>query len=387
MAYSKQDINELFNKILKNLDISNEMFYKAKMEYEALAAWIDKEAVDFKVNIYPQGSFALGTIVKPISGKDDYDLDLVCELAEQYGLSARQLKKDVVKNWLIDYKRITGDIIEKRRCWHVEYEEVPNFHMDVVPAYDPKLPSIKITEHNEEQDNYKYIGSNPRGYTDWFYSRCQIRWDALFEQYTRDNHLRLDEAEIQRLDRHKVKTPLQKAIQLLKRHRDIMFKDRMDERPISIIITTIAAQLYNNEDTIVDALASFLDGAAKYIYDHKIEGQYHVDNPSYPGENFADKWNKHPERAESFFRWLRQAKEDFDLSTLIKNDTVSMGNRIKRVFGDETGRKVFAEIGAATTAGVVSGTVQVNPSTGGLSKTGSVSISSNHHFHGKVSKE
>lgn len=102
------------------------------------------------------------------------------------------------------------------------------------------------------------------------------------------------------------------------------------ERPISIIITTVAAQLYNNEDTIVDALASFLDGAEKYIDDHKIEGQYHVDNPSYPGENFADKWNKHPERAESFFRWLRQAKEDFDLSTLIKNDTVSMGNRIKR---------------------------------------------------------
>lgn len=387
MAYTRQEINDLFSSILTDLDISADMFNKARAEYEALGAWIDKESDEYAVKIYPQGSFALGTVIKPISGKDDYDLDLVCELAEQYGLSARKLKKDVVRQWLVDYKRITGDIVEKRRCWHVEYEEVPNFHMDVIPSYDPNLPSIRITEHNEEQDTYRYVGSNPSGYTDWFYSRCQIRWDALFEQYSRDNNLRHDEAEVERLDRHKVKTPLQKAIQLLKRHRDIMFKDHPSDKPISIIITTLAARLYNNEDNIVDTLISFLNGAEQYINDQKVDGAYHIDNPSYPGENFADKWNKYPERAQVFFQWLRQAQADFNLSNLMQLDTIGMGRWVKHIFGNETGRRVFAGIGAATTAGVISGTTKVSAATGGLSKSGTISVQPNHHFHGEVSEE
>ncbi|SDZ74457.1 hypothetical protein SAMN02745687_00217 [Lachnospiraceae bacterium NK3A20] len=385
MAYTRQGIEDLFGSILKDLDISAVMFDKARKEYEALGEWIDKKSDEYDVRIYPQGSFALGTVIKPISGKDDYDLDLVCELAEQYELSACELKKDVVRQWLVHYKRITGDIVEKRRCWHVEYEEIPNFHMDVIPSYDTNLSFIKITDHNEEQDTYQYIGSNPRGYTDWFYSRCQKRWDALFDQYSRDNHLRFDEAEVERLDRHKVITPLQKAIQLLKRHRDIMFKDHPDDKPISIIITTLAAQLYNNEDNIVDALASFLNGAERYIHEHKMHGDYHIDNPSYSGENFADKWNKHPERARIFFNWLTQAQEDFDLSTLMRSDTVEMGNRVKHIFGNETGKRVFAGIGATTTAGVISGAIKVSAATGGLSRIGTIPVQQNHHFHGKIS--
>ena len=259
--------------------------------------------------------------------------------------------------------------------------------MDVIPSYDLNLPSIRITEHNEEQDTYRYVGSNPSGYTDWFYSRCQIRWDALFEQYSRDNNLRLDEAEVERLDRHKVKTPLQKAIQLLKRHRDIMFKDHPSDKPISIIITTLAARLYNNEDNIVDTLISFLNGAEQYINDQKVDGAYHIDNPSYPGENFADKWNKHPEKAQVFFQWFRQAQADFNLSNLMQLDTIGMGRWVKHIFGNETGRRVFAGIGAATTAGVISGTTKVSAATGGLSKSGTISVQPNHHFHGDVPEE
>jgi hypothetical protein len=263
--------------------------------------------------------------------------------------------------------------------------------MDVIPAYDPSkenpsLDYIKITEHNEEKDSYRYINSNPKGYSNWFYSRCQIRWDALFEQYSKDNHLAHAEAEVERLDRHKVKTPLQKAIQLLKRHRDIMFKDNPDDKPISIIITTLAAQLYNNEDNIVDALKSFFDGAEKYIDEHKRNGRYYIENPSLAGENFADKWNKHPDRADIFFRWLEKAQDDFDINSLEKLDVVGMGNRIKKTFGNDTGKRVFAAIGTATATGVATGATKVNASTGTLSKVGTIAVAANHHYHGEVSK-
>ena len=43
---------------------------------------MDKETPDYKITIYAQGSFALGTVIKPITDTEDYDLDLVCEFAD-----------------------------------------------------------------------------------------------------------------------------------------------------------------------------------------------------------------------------------------------------------------------------------------------------------------
>jgi hypothetical protein len=37
---------------------------------------------------------------------------------------------------------------------------------------------------------------------------------------------------------------------ILKRHRDYSFTNRKEERPISVIITTLAAHSYNGEETI-----------------------------------------------------------------------------------------------------------------------------------------
>ena len=40
-------------------------------------------------------------------------------------------------------------------------------------------------------------------------------------------------------------------MQILKRHRDGAFADRPDVKPASIILTTLAAHAYNQEETLV----------------------------------------------------------------------------------------------------------------------------------------
>lgn len=269
MAYNKEQLNNLYERVIKTIEISDKMFEEAEKAYKDLGAWINKQTPTYKVNIYSQGSFALGTVIKPISDSEDYDLDLVCEFERQYGLTAEELKCDVVKPLLLKYKKIKGDIENKKRCWHVEYEDLPNFHMDIIPAVHRRLAKdyIDITDHDEETDTYEYIGSNPQGYIDWFNSRKKYRRDRLFEQYCSENkHRLLCQADIKQLKEYNFKTPLQKAIQLLKRHRDIMFDgDVKKVKPISIIITTIAAELYNNEDNIVDALSNILNNAEAHL--------------------------------------------------------------------------------------------------------------------------
>ena len=65
--YSKDDINKLYREIAASIDISDDMFTAAVDEYESLGKWIDENTPQYQISIYPQGSFGLGTVVKPIN--------------------------------------------------------------------------------------------------------------------------------------------------------------------------------------------------------------------------------------------------------------------------------------------------------------------------------
>jgi len=379
--YTKEKLNDIYVRFAQAIDISEELFEKAVGEYQTMSSWIDAETPYYQVHIYPQGSFALGTVVKPLSDDDDYDLDLVCEFAEEYGLSARQLKVDVVRPLLDRYKKATTDIVEKSRCWRVDYEHFEEFHMDVIPA--AKLSThIKITDKDEAQNTYEYIGSNPRGYVEWFRSRMAARRKKILLEKRFDS-IRC-QAEIDDITEFKIKTPLQSAIQILKRHRDMMFEnDTTNCAPVSIIITTIAAQLYDNEDNIYDTLAAFFTKARAYVTSNIKENQYHIDNPSYTGEekeNFADKWNEHPERATVFFAWLDRAKADLIDHPVNITDRIELSEHLNTALGGKATRRVFSRIAQEERDAIVSQTVKVDPLTGGISKAGVVNIPKHRHY-------
>lgn len=382
--YTKDQLNDLYERIVKTIDISNEMFDTAEKEYADLEDWIDNETPQYKIHIYSQGSFALGTVVKPIEDSEDYDLDLVCEFAQQYGLSARTLKCEAVKPLLERYKKTKGDLENKRRCWHVEYEDVPNFHMDIIPAIN-RGKYIDITNHDEESDTYDYIGSNPLGYIEWFKNKKAERRKVLLENYCLEHSATIKcSADIDEIKEYHLKTPLQKAIQILKRHRDIMFKDDTKHlKPISIIITTIAAELYRNEDNIVDALTNILENAEAYIKKNMIGSEYHIDNPTYTGaekENFADKWNEHPERADAFFKWLKKAKADLVDKRIYGMFRPQLAENFTQALGATTTQRVFTDIAKEDRAAIENQTKKIVTSTGAISSTGSVSIPRSHHY-------
>lgn len=83
--YSNEQLNEIYEKIVKAIDISDALFDSAEKEYIDLGNWVDAQTPEYKISIYPQGSFALGTVIKPIKDMDDYDLDLVCETIKTRG--------------------------------------------------------------------------------------------------------------------------------------------------------------------------------------------------------------------------------------------------------------------------------------------------------------
>ena len=103
---------------------------------------------------------------------------------------------------------------------------------------------------------------------------------------------------------------------LLKRHRDAVF-DGDEDKPISVIITTLAGEAYRGEGTIEDTLARVLPAMRLRIAN--LGPIAEILNPSLPNENFADKWHKVPRKRSNFDAWVAQANEDF-LGYLSEND-------------------------------------------------------------------
>lgn len=347
----------LLEELVERLDLPDSAYEKAKKRYEDLGEWFNREnsqLSSYNVHIFPQGSFLLGTAIRPINEEDEYDLDLACKLRQGISkISHTQAElKILVGEELEAYRKARGivePLVSKHRCWRLEYHDNISFHLDIVPAIPlddefkksllfeamssrgtaesvAKGASEKAISITDDRDpNYEKIVdewniSNPEGYSIWFNEQNK----------TIDDCVLLEKAQVDKVPLYKQKSPLQRCIQILKRHRDIMFGDD-ESKPISIIITTLAARAYNRESNIHVALSNILEKMARMI-----NSQYpRVPNPVNPEEDFADRWAmpeySHLALEQNFMIWLQQARRDFNSITTL-TDPVLLTEAINKSF-------------------------------------------------------
>lgn len=333
--------NAVLNKVLEKLELPDGAYEKAEQRYKDIGEWLHRPGSScraFDPLVFSQGSFRLGTAIKP-EDEDEYDLDMGCNLREGLTkdvITQKQLKEliGVELELYRKYRNIKEELSEKKRCWRLDYADDLNFHMDIVPcipesetrrkilgermvestrldeslAADVSALAVSITDNTDLEYSIKsgdWRVSNPEGYARWFETRMRTAKTYLAEREM------VFKASIDKLPYYQWKTPLQSSIQLLKRHRDTMFKENDESKPISVIITTLAARAYNGESDIASALTNILDSMEQYIN----QSIPYVPNPVNPDEDFADKWyskeHEYLKLKESFSRWLFQAKADF----------------------------------------------------------------------------
>lgn len=321
----------ILEELVQLLDIPPGYYQKAVDRYESMATYFHRPQSTIRhldPLVHPHGSFRLGTVIRPLFPDEGYDLDLVCRVAaDKRSISQEDLKK-LIGGEVTSYSRENGfkeGPIEKRRCWTQHYQDEVKFHMDVLPSIpagdryrrqlqeagisqDLIAEAINITDNTEP--NYSYISpdwprSNPRGFAIWFDWRMDD--GGLASQSRR----RLFEknagvyASVDEVPASELKTPLQRVIQLLKRHRDQMFRTDCKGKPISIIITTLAARAYNGEADLSAAMAGVLAKMGEFV----SQSRPRIPNPVDPNEDFTDRWDAKLE--DNFWRWLRQAQRDF----------------------------------------------------------------------------
>ena len=369
----KIEIEDLIHK----LDLTPAMYKNAVEKYEELKRTI--KSIDESITFYPQGSFVLGTTVRPYRDQRErnYDLDAIC----LFNIIATEGKQKDVRNRLetvLENSQYQSKLNFDDRCITVEYADYGSigFSIDVAPsaiATDITKQemiikgcpvqyvdtAIEVAEVKKDSSD-KWISSNPQAYYKWF--------EEINRPFTEENKIqRLKKvyennkflySSLEDVPEYYNKSSLQMAIQLLKRARDVHFsklgKQKEELKPISAIISTIVLDTAKNnlipytEDVldVIEIVINELKTYAKYqeisednfksIYASKVTiskrgSKWEMFNPVNPKDNLVDMWNVHPESAKLFFDWI--ATLDRTLIQIFDENNVEYERNIGNILG------------------------------------------------------
>jgi len=236
-------------------------------------------------DIYPQGSFLIGTTVRPIL-RCEYDLDFVMQLS-----SATPRDPMLLLQQLEDIFKAHGTyknmVRRLKRCVRLVY--AGDFHMDILPAVSEDEHSTRILVPDRALKNWK--SSNPRGFATWFQQRQRVmRFDRAASVESLPAMQSVDE-----------KSALQRVVQLIKRARD-RYVTNLELSPRSVVLTTMAGEGYTGSLSTAGAMSSVLQHLRDLVAGS--HGPLRVYNPANPDELLSEQWVSNPDAYREFTRWL-----------------------------------------------------------------------------------
>lgn len=290
MASRDASLDYLLEQVSLALQLEESKYKNAKEKYHAVGAWLADPSSPLSAlrpEVYPQGSMLLQTTVKPRQG-DEYDLDLVCKVKVPPSSDPLQVYSLVQRR--LEANQLYAPILKpKTRCLRLVY--AGDFHLDILPARpDPDRGGTSILVPDRAMHEWKE--SDPKAYGQWFESRCRtVPSSGVVKAGVEPLPGNGDDT---------VKPTLKRVVQLFKRHRDVVFED--DEKaPRSIVLTTLAAEMYLGEVLCTDGLlgvVSRINSAAA-----QSPGILEVRNPTNEEELFSEAWDWNGYAA--FMRFVR----------------------------------------------------------------------------------
>jgi hypothetical protein len=327
LAYNNHSIgtlDDLLDLICVELQLTQTQFLDAEGKYQAIGRWLaegNSPLLDQAIRIYPQGSMALGTTVRP-RDHEEFDLDLI--LLVTHAGSPAELRTAVANRMLSNAMYADKLDLGMPRCIRVKYEG--QFYLDIVPARPDQIRGGTFIEVPDKNLGL-WIAGNPLEYVKWFESHCRM---VVLEKATQDPLPHNIPA--------KRKPVLKRVAQLLKRRRDVVFNGTAGA-PNSIVLTTLAGHFYRDEESVVAALNHILDGTAAAI-DREWPRRIMLCNPANNDECLTDRWTD--ESYKQFVDFVRNFRLSLDrLMRQTGRGLPAVEAELKRLFDEEgtiTGR-------------------------------------------------
>lgn len=167
-----QLLTDEFEDFFQKIQLSKTQQERIESAIDALSGFLIKQYELDIDDVFVQGSFSTGTVVKPAPSLGDdaeYDVDIVvfCASSEMSPDEAlNDLEETIASNG--NYKDKIETKNRKIPCVRLRYADEPKarFHVDVVPARPSDDGTIEVPRRNDGWES-----SDPAAYTDWVTSK------------------------------------------------------------------------------------------------------------------------------------------------------------------------------------------------------------------------
>ncbi len=345
MAYK----DKLLLGICDKLQLQPHLYKLAEKRYGVIADIIQEDDAfsNIELRIYPHGSFKLKTTVRPI-GRNEYDLDFVAEIPVNSDMTPRQLYNHIYR--ILSTDKNHSDMIEKKtRCIRVNYAN--DFHIDIMPGQAVDRISNEIIVPDRELKGW-YHHSNPIGYADWFEDQARTKiLHAVYEsgQICESTELIDNQEIVAHLE------PLRRAVQLIKRYRDLYCEKNNTEPVRSIVLCTLMGKISSQYSTELDIMSDFCTYVNKLIIN--ADGiPFEVNNPVVD-EVLTEKWEENPRNYIDFVDMMQKFTKDIAKLKAVKNN-IEIITQVQSMFGEKITNEVVKEaadaMNTARAAGLLS---------------------------------
>lgn len=164
---------------------------------------------------FNQGSYEMGTGVKPVGGDFDIDVGVVFPVGSVSDTAPR-----TVKRWVYDAVKIhTSSVAWKEPCITVQYQEArePVYHVDLAVYGEDRFGQLYLARGKEHSSDPRWERCDPKGLT-----------AAIEDRFNGD-----DAAQFRRV------------IQYLKRWKDVSFPQTGHAAPVGIGLTLLAYRSFS----------------------------------------------------------------------------------------------------------------------------------------------
>ena len=227
---------------------------RAEMAVAALNDYL-KERLPGYQRVEKQGSYALGTIIRPVDDNGEFDAEILIVMSPNSGWEPKDYLGAISKT-LSDSKNYNDKIKLKARCVTIDYSG--DFHLDIVP-----MVTVDGTHFICNRVDNKFEQTDGIGFRDWFNEKNRIAGDNL-----------------------------KRVVMLLKYLRD--HKNAFSAG--SIVMTTLVGNMITAEDegteavrTVGGTLEIVLSRMNDYLQSNPDVPD--IKNPALPTESFSKHWD------------------------------------------------------------------------------------------------
>lgn len=236
-------LDAILAEIAVNLQLPPGLHIKAVDRYEAVCRYIDRPGSLLQGRVssfYPQGSMAIDATISTRGTDDEYDLDAVAEIMG--GNEGPEALLDLLEQALKDYP--VSRIERKTRCITLYYAD--GMHLDVTPARRRALKEKEgVIAHAKQglPSEHRYVPMNAYGFCAWYNERTPIEERfaiALNRELYVKHGFAFDAADVEEVPDQTpliVKSVTTVALQLIKRHRNILYADASGRMPPSVMLS------------------------------------------------------------------------------------------------------------------------------------------------------